>query len=442
MAFHSRKLVPTPLPPIIITDHTTSPPVTVRYTCGHNDISFPTAYTAIKSLLTHPACPHRPNSFSWPCHPCEYTFTTKYWTCAATLLDYFADFYPTDTPLMQSIWFYLLDIWQESALNLPYESVLEDAGEAGSGTDPVWGKQEAKAFEKAVRDTVTLFEVTIWGRRQEADTGDQVVYDPRGEAWCPVGEYETGPWVSGVKPWGQFLSNGGVGVAAPFRSGGGGATTITAINTEENGKKRVEAGLGNAEHENNNKTTRYIPLPAIGLIEAHTARTRTLATTLFTKQDPDLLTTSLAHFNAHTVALPSSRNKSHSYTSRITGLETTYTLSNGAPPVLRYAGLGDPQMETTRQPDWNLLDECVASCRGVTAYLPVSGGGEEGEDGDGDGDGDGDEVMEDSEEEEEVPFDLWTVVERRVGGDRYVRERGNSLDLGDMFESWGRVDEF
>ena len=75
----------------------------------------------------------------------------------------------------------------------------------------------------------------------------------------------------------------------------------------------------------------------------------------------------------------------------------------------------------------------------MTAYLPVSGGGGEGDE---DGDGDGDEVMEDSEEEEEVPFDMWTVVERRVGGDRYARERGKLLDLGDMFESWCGVDEF
>ena len=126
MTFYPPKFVAMPLPPVIfITDHTTLPPTANRYICGNNDIVFPTAYKQIKSLLSHPTCPHRRRPDTWPCHPCESTFTTKYWSCAATLLDYFADFYPTDTPLMQSIWFYLLDIWQENASHLPYEAVLE-----------------------------------------------------------------------------------------------------------------------------------------------------------------------------------------------------------------------------------------------------------------------------------------------------------------------------
>jgi hypothetical protein len=417
MPSYSQNPVAMPPPPILLTtDHSTTPPITTRYTSGHNDIFFPTAYKQIKSLLTHPACPHHPSTYTWPCALCETTFTTTYWASAATLLDYFADFYPTDTPLMQSIWFYLLDIWQESAHRLPYESVLEETIQHSSAIPAV---QRARAFEKAVRDTVTLFETTIWGRKRQSDTGDQVIFDPRGEAMCAVGEYETGPWISGVKPWNQFLGDGGVGVAAPCSR-----ATDTGDGDED--------GPGEAVQERKRETTRYIPHPAIAIIEGHTARARLLATTLFHKQDPASVTRCLAAFNAETVFLPSPAAKSHSYTSRITGRETSYSLSNNAPPVVRHEGLGDPTLELVCLPgDWNLLDECVASCRGVTAYVAVSG-----EDEDEDGDGDEDEEMADSENEIPV-FDLWSVVEREVGGGG---QREQLLELGDMFESWCGVD--
>ncbi|KAG9187789.1 hypothetical protein G6011_05660 [Alternaria panax] len=315
---------------------------------------------------------------------------------------------------MQSTWLHLLDVWQENALYLPYETVLEDAEVAAAVGTAVWGAKHARAFEKSVRDTISLFEVTIWGRRQS--TGDQVIYDPRGEAWCPVGEYETGPWVSGMKPWAQFLGDGGVGVVPPLY----GCVDIAAK------EKGEEHGTGGVLKQR--KTTRYIPLPALGLVKLHTKRAHTLATQLFNKQDPDLLTTSLAEFDAHALSMPSSRHESCSYISRITGLETSYTLSNGAPPVMRYEGLGDAQMVLRGVQDWNLLDECVASCRGVRAYVPVSGGG---------GGGGGDEDMEDGEEDEQDVFDLWTVVETRT-----LRECVKVQHLGEMFATWCGVDEF
>jgi len=415
MASRSLKPVAMPPPPIIlVTDHSTTPPIATRYTLGRNDIDFSIAYRRIKSLLTHPQCPHRPQ-YLWPCDACESAFTAKYWTCAATLLDYFADFHPIDTPLMQSIWFYLLDIWQESAHILPYETVLDETIEHSAA---LIGVARARDFEKAVRDTITLFEVTIWGRRTEADSWDQVIYDPRGEAMCPVGEYDTGPWASGVKPWNQFLGEGGMGVAAPWSAA---ASTPTS---QEPGNGEGDGGRNGGEEKT---TTRYIPHPAIALIEGHTARSRLLANSFYAKQKltPPQYNAALAEYEAHTVVLPSKRGEPQTYTSRFTGRETTYTLSNGAPPIMRYEGLGDPQLElAVPDGDWNLMDECVASCRGVTAYVGVSGGDEDEED----------EDMVDSEDEL-VPFDLWTVVEKGIGGGG----RGDVLDsggTGGMFETW------
>jgi hypothetical protein len=91
---------------------------------------------------------------------------------------------------------------------------------------------------------------------------------------------------------------------------------------------------------------------------------------------------------------------------------------------MRYEGLGDPQMVLKGVTDWNLLDECVASCRGVDAYVPFSGGSwnDDMEDGD--------------EEDEEGGFDMWTLIERGTS-----EEGSKALDLGDMFDTWCGVDE-
>jgi hypothetical protein len=390
-------------PPILrVEDHTTTPFITLHYTLGENDIDFPTVYKQIKSLLTHPSCTHRRTENTWPCSTCEYAFTTLYWSCATTLLDYFADFYATDSAVMQSVWFHLLDVWQECATHLPYDAVLDSLAEKQTLRGQIWGADSARKFEKDVRDTVELFEVTIWGKRARAglvvEVGESVIYDPRGEAWCPVGEYETGPWVSGIKPWAQYLDAGGPGVAAPLPKGGG----------------------------------RFIPMPAIGIISTHTARARELATKLFSTQDPDNLTESLNTFEQHTITFPSSKGESATYTSPLSGQVLTYTLSNGAPPIIRKAGLGDPSM-LVKHPDWNLLDECVGNCKGTGAYAPQSGEEDSEQEGEDD---DMDDESEDSEDE--VVFDMWTVVETDGEGGGKKKPEG----LGEMFEEWCGLDEF
>jgi hypothetical protein len=43
----------------------------------------------------------------------------SFWECVANLIDYFADFYASDTGAMQSLWAHLLDVLQEAA-ELPH----------------------------------------------------------------------------------------------------------------------------------------------------------------------------------------------------------------------------------------------------------------------------------------------------------------------------------
>jgi hypothetical protein len=104
---------------------------------------------------------------------------------------------------------------------------------------------------------------------------------------------------------------------------------------------------------------------------------------------------------------------------------------------MRYSGYGDPSMQA-QDPDWNLLDECVGICRGVSAYEPRSGhsvdeDGEDGEEQEGD---DGDDEM------REGVFDMWTVVEHLNTDDGGAEKKSGLADgFGDMFDYWCEADE-
>ncbi|KAF2034406.1 hypothetical protein EK21DRAFT_97503 [Setomelanomma holmii] len=387
-------------------DYNQTPPITTHYLHRNNALVFRQTYTSIKSLLTHPPCPHNPPSdtiTTWPCAPCESIFTERYWTAAARLLDYLADFAHRDTPLMNSLWFHLLDIWQESRSWLPCEDVL-----ASARVSP----RSMKLYErvrwfleewKAVRE---LMDAVVFGVRQQPGTGgvvgmgvrEAILHNPNGEKWSPAGTFETGPWVSGLRGWEEWLGEGRPGVAAP--------RVQPAGMTEDEGEDE-----GDADREAT-RTVRYVPMPAIAIMKAHTERARSIAAQI--DPSPDFLQT----FDQNSLHSPtSSDNSAHTYTS-LTGRTVTYQLSNGAPPVSRYYGYGDPQMLCSRQ-DLNLVDECVATCRGIEAYEPVSGVEEE-----------------DGESDEEEPFDVWTVWEGKADEESKDEEKKVVEGWHEMFDDW------
>jgi hypothetical protein len=227
------------------------------------------------------------------------------------------------------------------------------------------------------------------------------VHVPSGDVRGLAGEYNTGPYISGLRSWEQWLTAGSPGVALdPLAP----PNTLRSFADREEGK----------EDEGN---TRHVPQAGIAIIRTHTNRARNLAEKINPEDNRELL----ADFDANTLLFPTtpSAAQQHTYTSHITGRTVTYQLANGAPPIVRYPGYGDPSMLCSRQ-DFGLLDEAVGMCRGVEAYVSVSGEGAEQEDGD------------DSEEEEgeyvEEAFDVWSVYETKEGK---VREGWR-----EMFDIW------
>lgn len=362
-----------------------APALTLHYTLGSNSLDTVAIYTTIHSLSTHPGrtcvCPDTGVTI------CSASFLRTFWTAAASLLDYFADFYAADTPLMQSVWFHLLDAWQAASLTVLYEQ--EDLHSRRSS--------EAQMFEKDYNATLALLQRLIaCDERAQHDASEPLIHGPSGTVEGQAGRYTTGPFLSGLKPWQQFLYVGAPGFQAP---------------------------AGDAEHamstplcRSDELTVQCIPQPAIALVAAHTARARTLCARVHRKGQIDPSDTdtdtdtaaALAAFDARALVFPSTphttiTSPSPSLSSLIqgSGRKYEYRLVPGAPPILRHEGLGDPSMLVDK-PGLLLLDEAVGNCKGREGYVSMTG----------------------PLEGEGVGFDVW-VVERSGGGYR-----------GQMFEEW------
>lgn len=382
----------TPIPQIHIIDTVSDPPVTIQYIAGENTVSLATVYPSIKRLLAHPACKHStvytdnatyPDIANLlPCQPCEAQFVDMFWRNAATLLDYFADFFANDTPAMHAVWFHLLDMWQETALWMPDRDTMQELNLESQ-------------FLKDLDETMILFQRVIFGTATNlagvSPPFEEIIHHPDGIKDSPAGEYDTGPWISGLKPWQQFLCDGGPGVA-PLCAPSPPLSVDTGTSTRDCKAKR----------------TRYIPMPGLALIAKHSSRARRHATSL-ALLDRDSAPEALSAFDAHSLMFPP-KGHSHTHVSATTGRTVSYELVNAAPPVVRYVGLADPSMLAAR-PTWTLVDECVGVCRGCEGYVARSG------------------VEEGEIEEDEGAFDMWVV---REGEGRDKVEEG----WGKMFEEW------
>ncbi|KAH7078568.1 hypothetical protein FB567DRAFT_534210 [Paraphoma chrysanthemicola] len=394
-----------PIPIILVSDHTQSPVITTHYLHLNNDLTFQSCYTSIKSLLTHPPCSHDLTS-TWPCAVCESIFLVTYWASAATLIDYLADFLHHDTPLMQSIWFHLLDIWQESRLYLPLSEILS---RPRVGPAAIERFNKARVFLEDWRGVRDLMDAVIHGVRPDTPglgVMEPILHFPTGDMRSFAGLYNNGPWVSGMGGWRQWLGEGSVGVVvSPPKS----VDEVTKQEGKEGGNEE-DGAIGKAAKE----IVRHVPMPAIAIIKAHTDRARKIAARI-NPDDAECLAT----FDRNSLRFLIAKDEIHTYDS-IDGRSKRYQLSNGAPPVSRHYGYADPDMLAAR-PGFNLLDECVALCRGIPAYEHVSGMDEDGE-----------------ESDEEEPFDVWTVWE----GMRDDKRGGDVVEGWDeMFDDWADGEE-
>lgn len=371
-------------PTILITDHTTQTPLTTHYISPTLTLSLLPIYTALKRLPHHPGHGFISTNPPHPIHPCSASFLQTYWSLAACLLDYFTTFYALDTPLNQSLWFALLDLWQETAADLPH---TWDAGYYSIACP------HAQEFEGWVHETLDLLRGTIMAARGErmiaGGAGAGVVWDPSGKREEMDGG-NSGPWVSGLKGWQQFLCESAPGAA--MRGPG-----VSEAADEE------EAGAG---------VSRCVPMPGIAIVHKHTSRAQQAADDLAALGEPEFL----ASFEEHALVFPA-EGVPQNYTA-VDGRTVKYALGNGMPPVSRYAGLVDEEMEE-KEPMFTMVDDFVGVCKGVEIFQGMVGQ-DENDDEEGVGD-------------EDVPFDVWTVW---VGGERGKGKNVLGEGWEEMFETW------
>ena len=378
----------------------TTPTLKLKYTCDENELDLKAIYAEIHSLLEHSGRARLLGSFGQgKITPCSDAFLNILWSTAASLLDYFADFYATDTSLMQSIWFHLLDMWQTASPLRLYRDIV-----AYTHSNDASGVADAQCFLKDYKDMIELIHRLIFSKAhaQPDNHGESIIHSLTGEVEGLIAKYTTGPYISGLKPWQQFLYDGAPG----FK-----------LATAE-GNDMHTAGIDKGS------TARYVSQPVIGLIQAHTTRARNLAAKFAASSEDVDATELLAKFDANALALPTKEHETYTYPSLPhQGKSISYQLRRGAPPVKRYEGMGDPSM-MDEKPDSVLLDEAVGMCKGRDAYLPVA-----------------EPVGEDG-----VGFDVWAVTENsnRLGwqhegecNDRSVFADG----LNDMFDGWHYEDD-
>jgi hypothetical protein len=273
---------------------------------------------------------------------------------------------------MSSLWFHLLDIWQESRSWLPIEMYVSAPP---SSPEVAACVAAARQFVNDYCFTLGLIDRALYGREEMDRPREEIVHEPSGGKKWLNKRWNTGPFVSGLKPWEQFLCAGSPGVA--------GFAELEA--------KAKEKGTGKGE-------IRYVPQAAIAIMQTHTERARKIAAKLAISEgedgETDIDTEFLARFDQHSLVFPSKPDgREFEYGSK-EGTKTSYSLINGAPPVETYQGYCDREM-VCEKPTFTLLDECVALCRGLEEYEPMSGGGD---------------VVDD--EDDLVSFDMWAVYQR------------------------------
>lgn len=377
-------------PSILVSDYTCLPAPTLLYTHITNTLNLHHTYTQIKYLSSQTK--HTP------------IFLDLFWSSAAHLLDYFADFLVADKPAMQSIWFNMLDTWRQAGERTLI--VLEE--------NLLW--KEFFNFTAEFNATLCLMRHTISG----TTTGglqESLIHVSRSST---PETSNPGTYISGLPPWAQFLSAGSPGYPP--------TQTSTTSTIPEEGHRHPP---------------RHIPMPAISIIHRHTARTHALASAL----DADLLPAIHHHSlrlsqkpqtqpqsQSHPFHKTTSHPQTHTYTTN-TNTDTntnkktiSYHLTHS--PIRRHTNYADPSL-LMENPNWTLLDECVGLCMGLEAYVPVSSG---------DGNGDGDENEDENEEEERVGFDMWVVWEEEgsVDGDGVVDKYEDKEEEKErkMFRRW------
>ncbi|OAL57021.1 hypothetical protein IQ07DRAFT_497565 [Pyrenochaeta sp. DS3sAY3a] len=391
-------------------DWTVLPTVTRKYVNRDNTLDLDEVFGQIKRLATFEKCSHglytpsQPEYWhDFPCAACEGAFTNLFWGVAAQLLDYFGDFYNTDTPLMNATWFAMFDLWQTTRDYISQVDEMEDAYTPTTEANAwIAGMDKSREFGNQLAATVKLIFTTLHGPESRSKTVESELHHPSGDLEGTLELLNTGPFLSGIKPWQQFL----------FAESPG--SCFTAPRLQPADKPGYER-------------RRQIPMPLIAILENQTTSLRAIADEVFV-EDPETYEERMANFDAQALAFPDlPAVQVYSYIS-LSGYRVTYHLNNASPPIWVPPGQGDQDLDE-KNPSLSLLNDHVSACRGDEVYEHQALNWE---------DENGDTQMGGGDEDDPV-FDAWTVYHAAQREDNWDESRFASLE--NMFDNWQIDDE-
>ncbi|CAI6335818.1 unnamed protein product [Periconia digitata] len=332
-------------PPIIrVDDWEELPALATLYVCGDNVLDVDEVFLTCKNLLSHPGSGQilvfdDADTQLLSVRECKPEFLKLLFTCFANIVDYFADFAHSDSLVMQSIWYDMLDDLQTVAERLPHMFWEPNVPSC----------EHSKEFAMEYLGILKLINDVI---SPPVNPGAEKAVHHNKEH-IERTNVRLGSFKAGLKPWGQFLHLKSPGFGVPYGS--------------QISDKSARMGVEFKEE----RPEQTIPMGGLAIVDRHTERGRRLVTEVFrgdTEVDARRSEENMIReYDAHAVDLSENFITYKTLDGRQMTAEKMHPLSGERTGPRRYSGLGDPAT-IVKKPDFNLLDEHIGSLRGDDAY--------------------------------------------------------------------------
>lgn len=173
---------------------------------------------------------------------CDPKFLETFWDCAANLIDYFAEFAAYDSPIMQSVWFHLLDRLQDAG-KLPHNFWQPDTPTCSHALEFLTHLDECL---KLINDVIVP---DLRPKGNFISTRPNLTANPG---------YSFGGFKAGLNPWQQFFNKNSPGFTVPV-----------ADRVYQQGVVQEEG-----------TSQRHVPQGGLAIIQGHTERARAFAAKL------------------------------------------------------------------------------------------------------------------------------------------------------------------
>ncbi|KAF2279547.1 uncharacterized protein EI97DRAFT_179248 [Westerdykella ornata] len=321
-------------------------PLATHYLCGDNEIDFGAVWKQIKTLKNHAGRGKLHfifNPLSRRTTPalieCTPSFIQTFFSAAAKLLDYFADFFLHDSESMRRMWWNLVKHLQKAAV-LPHHFWRDD----------VLCCKHSEDFTDTYEAILVLLNRVILARDPAAKL-DLIAHR---DLFSPRPSYKVGKFKPGLTHWQQFFLKDSPGFKVAV------------------GERKY---VGEPLRIEDKMCERHVPMGALAVVDKHVKRAREIAEE-YVQSDPDIQAEEfLQDFDSKSINLHST-TRYISLSGHPTTLQPMHPsrLSQSAPRSY-FDGLLDEDL-TVARPNLALLDDATGIYMPTSEYEHPQGNGE------------------------------------------------------------------